>query len=76
MNFAHWPPGACIHLCDLELPRSINVKYGVAEIPQRMPRIFTTNRVLYDLFSTNATEEERAAIERRVHIVNLFNKLY
>lgn len=49
MNFQHWPPNACIHLCDMELPRSINIKYGTKELRQGLPRIFTTNRNFSEL---------------------------
>lgn len=70
MIFSHWPPNACIHLCDLELSRSINVKYGTITIPKQLPRIFTSNREFRTLFSTDATEGEWNAIERRCYIRN------
>lgn len=70
MIFTHWPPNACIHLCDLELTRAINVKYGTVEIPAGMHRIFTTNRDFRNLFSEAAQEGEWLAIERRCHVVH------
>lgn len=76
MNFKHWPPNSCIHLVDLELDRSINVKYGTAKIPARMPRIFTTNRNFNELFSEQCNEEEWEALNRRTMYKNIDNKLY
>lgn len=76
MNFGHWPANSCIHLVDLELPRSINVKYGTCTLPSRLPRIFTTNRFVEELFSGNATEEERAAIVRRIYILDYQTSLF
>lgn len=76
MNFQHWPPNACIHLCDMELPRSINVKYGTKEIPAKMPRIFTTNRDFKELWSKDCTLFEFQAITRRCHVMTVINKLF
>lgn len=76
MNFKHWPANSCIHLTDLELPRAINVKYGIATIPQHMHRIFTTNLAFADLFSEKALDQEWEAIERRCHIINVSQKLF
>lgn len=76
MNFGHWPPGACIHLTDLELPRSINVKYGTALLPQETPRIFTTNQQFNELWSDKCSPEQLKAIERRCEIIELWDKLY
>jgi hypothetical protein len=76
MSFGHWPASSCIHICDLELPRSINVKYGVVCIPQYMPRIFTSNLSVFELFAKEATEEERAAIDRRIYCLTLEHQLF
>ncbi|AIF71504.1 replication-associated protein [McMurdo Ice Shelf pond-associated circular DNA virus-2] len=76
MNFQHWPPTACIHLCDMELPRSINVKYGTVEIPANTPRIFTSNRDFEEIWSKDCTFEEMNAIRRRCDITTFDNELY
>lgn len=76
MNFNHWPPNSCIHLTDLELPRSINVKYGTATVPAKLHRIFTTNRPFNELFSKDCSLLELQALQRRCHIIYIENKLY
>lgn len=76
MNFNHWPPNSCIHLCDMELPRSINVKYGTKEIPQYLKRIFTTNRPFNELWSKDCSLLELQAITRRCHCITFNNKLF
>ena len=76
MNFSHWPPNGCIHLCDMELPRSINVKCTTAKIPAFMPRVFTTNREFNELWSTNSSQEELNAIRRRCHVLRITEKMF
>lgn len=76
MSFQHWPPQSCIHLLDLELPRSINVKYGTVTIPSLLPRIFTSNKTLREIFSLQCQEVEWSAIERRCYLLEVHTKLY
>lgn len=76
MTFRHFPPQSCIHLTDLELPRSINVKYGTVQIRALLPRFFTSNRDFREVFSEHCSESEWAAIERRCFIHQLVHKLY
>lgn len=76
MNFQHWPPTSCIHICDMDLPRSINVKYGTIEIPAGTPRIFTSNREFEEIWSKDCTFEEMNAIRRRCDITTFDEELY
>lgn len=76
MNFQHYPPNACIHLVDMELTRSINVKYGIVSLPAFTKRIFTTNRPLFELFSEKCSDEEWNAINRRVTLLEINEKLF
>lgn len=76
MSFRHWPAQSCIHLVDIELPRSINVKYGTARIPAGMPRFFTSNKTFLEIFSENITDPEWAAIERRCHVIEITESLF
>lgn len=43
MDFKHLPLQTQIHLVDQDIPRSIHVRYGVARIPARVPKVFTCN---------------------------------
>lgn len=43
MDFLHYPRTAQIHLVDWEEESSIHVRYTVATIPARTPKIFTSN---------------------------------
>lgn len=76
MTFRHWPPQSCIHLLDLELPRAINVKYGIATLPSKLPRFFTSNRDFRGMFSEHADVAEWAAIERRIHSMEIYEQLF
>jgi len=76
MNFGHWPPNACIHLCDMELPRSINVKYGTVEIPAKMPRFFTSNKRFNEIWSSVICHEELAAVKRRCYELECYESLF
>jgi len=76
MNFAHWPPNACIHLCDMELPRSINVKYGTVEIPANLPRFFTSNKQFNEIWSSVMCHEELAAVKRRCYELECHERLF
>lgn len=62
MDFSHWPRTSQIHLVDGDLPRSINIRYGVAKIPAGIQKIFTANYYPF-------VQDE--AIKRRVDLINL-----
>lgn len=76
MCFGHWPPNSCIHITDMEHPRSINVKYGTITIPGGLRRIFTTNRPINELFSEKCSLLELQAITRRCHQLHIHQKLF
>lgn len=61
MNFSHIPREAAIHLVDVDNPRSIHVRYGRAEIPANVKKVFTTN--LPEIFPL----DETGAIARRCY---------
>jgi len=73
---AHWPPCAVIHLLDWDEPRGLDVKHGHVIIPAHTRKIFTYNGSLYRWLSKDATMEQQAACERRVHVVNITSKLF
>ena len=67
MSFAHIPREAAIHLCDMEEPSPVHIRYGIAILPARMPRILTTNLRFESVFP----QDDEGAIERRVFVWNL-----
>lgn len=76
MSFKHWPPESVIHLLDMELPRTINVRYGTITIPKGTKKIFTHNNdnPYYEI--DKIVDEQRDAIERRLNRVRVHNKLF
>jgi len=66
LEFAHLPVSTQKFLVDLENVGEIHVRYGVARIPARLPRIFTANDYP---FTQGGVHGE--AIARRVQLVNL-----
>ncbi|AXL65938.1 replication-associated protein [Spider associated circular virus 3] len=75
-NISHWPIGAVIHLCDLEWDRSIDVKHGTVTIPAQMPRIFTNNLSFDEWCPSGLTEEQKNALRRRIHVINVHVRLF
>jgi len=45
-------------------------------IPAGMARMFTTNLPALDIFPTPGNDEQKAALERRIQVVNVTAKLY
>ncbi len=68
MSFRHWPRESCIHLVDLDEEAQINIRYGVAVIPARTRRVFTTNEKMGNIFA----DDEYGAIKRRVKIHDMY----
>lgn len=68
-SVTHWPRTAAIHLVDLTECRSINVKYGTAEIPAGTPRIFTCNEWPFP-------DDPHGAIRRRVTQTDFYVPLF
>lgn len=64
MSFKHWPREAQIHIVDFDNDRQIDVKHGMAVIPAKTPRIFTTNMMPAEIMLAND-----GAIERRIQVV-------
>lgn len=72
MHFGHFPRTAQIHLVDNELPRSINVKHGIATIPAGTKKIFTTNeRDIFGQYMEDPAIKRRYKVHHFTH--NLFN---
>ena len=68
MDFRRWPRTSQIHLVDCDYDRAIHIRYQVAIMPAELPRVFTGNEYMF---------EEDAAIDRRVHKIDLHgNKLF
>lgn len=66
MDFTHFPRTSQIHVVDFDNVRSIHIRYAVARIPARTPKIFTTNTPFGKIFDIND-----AAIRRRIVIKEL-----
>lgn len=66
LDFHHLPPSTQKFLVDLEQIAEIHIRYRVATIPARLPRIFTSNE-----FPFLEGGVHGAAIARRIHSVNL-----
>lgn len=67
MMFAHLPRETQIQMVDSDHPAQIHCRYGVASIPARIQKIFTSNVDIFDL--------KDLAIERRIrHRIDLFPK--
>jgi len=73
---SHWPPAAAIHLLDWDEPRGINVKHGHVVIPPHTRKIFTFNDRFHSWCPKEASSDQIAAMERRVIILDLYNKLF
>jgi len=75
MSFNQWPAGSIIHLLDREFDRAIHCRYINAEIPAKLPKIFTSNRS--DIFVPNiCTAEEQAGIDRRYKTITISASLF
>lgn len=75
MSFRHWPIEAVIHLLDIEVDRTINVRYGTVRIPAYTIKIFTHNTE-NPFYNHDANEEQKEAVNRRLQRVQVLNKLY
>lgn len=75
MCFTHWPPSSIIHLVDTELERDINIRYGTVNIPAGTRKIFTYNSD-NPFYKEDISDEQKIAIERRIHRVHVLNVLY
>jgi len=75
-DVSHWPPTAVIHLLDWEEASGIDVKHGHVVIPERTRKIFTHNGSFERWVSKDATQEQIEACRRRVHVINVYSKLY
>lgn len=69
-------PTVIIHLCDFDTGRDIRVTYGSVRIPPGTRKIFTFNKSVDDWLPPNIDKVQRDAIVRRLHIINIKNKLY
>lgn len=62
----------CIHIFDIEMPRTINVKHGSVTIPSGLPRIITSNKPYEELFPFDPA----GALRRRLYVCIIVQKLY
>lgn len=72
----HWPPTAVIHLLDWEEPSGIDVKHAHVVVPPGTRKIFTHNGAFDRWVPTSASEEQVAAMRRRVNVVNVHRPLF
>lgn len=70
MSFKHWPREAQIHIVDFDNDRQIDVKHGMAMIPAKTPRIFTTNMMPAEIMLA-----DDGAIARRIQIEFIKDKV-
>lgn len=75
MSFMHHPPEAVIHLLDQEFDRQIHVRYNTAHIPKGTRKIFTHN-ISNPFYKEDIDDSQKNAIERRIHRVNIINKIF
>lgn len=68
-KFAHLPRETQLQLCDFENQTQVHVRYGVAEIPARVPRLFLCNPECEPFI------EDPAIQGRRVQVVRIHNSL-
>lgn len=66
MDFKHLPGTSQIHIVDIENRRSIHVRYGVAQIPPGISKIFTCNS-----YPFTEEGEQAEAIKRRIRTIRL-----
>lgn len=80
-DVCHWPPTAVIHLLDWEESSGIDVKHSHVIIPPHTRKIFTHNSPFEDWIPQGdqhmtVSSEQKAAMRRRVNVVNIYHKLF
>lgn len=73
LDFSHLHFSAVINILDMDTARSVHIRYTVAHLPRGLPRIFTTNKS--EIFGIQCTDEQRAAIDRRLNIVTIYGDI-
>lgn len=66
MAFTHLPKPGQIHLLDIDHPRDIHIRYGIARIPANTKKVFTTNVYEGEIFDLSDD-----AILRRVTVTEV-----
>lgn len=75
IGFRTWRPETLLHTVESETAVTFDVKYGSVRIPANMPRIICIN-TMEAFWPDNIFDEHRDAINRRIQILNVYNKLY
>lgn len=75
-DVSHWPATAVIHLLDWDEASGVDVKHSHVIIPAHTRKIFTHNQSFRVWCPEKASEEQLRAIERRLVVVPIYNKLY
>ena len=65
-----------IHLADLAHSATVRCRYRNVTIPAGMPRVFTTNLPANEIFPTPGNDTQKAALERRLHVVEVTENLF
>lgn len=87
MSFSHWPRESVLSLFDMEEDADVNVKNSMVTIPAGFPRIFTTNRCMWNLsewqeydkdtsFLPDTLETGDTALQVRFKLVSVHSKLF
>lgn len=77
ITFTHLPVSQRINLTDMDFTRSIHIRYTTVQIPKGTKRIFTNN--IQSVFinpQESLSYDQTDAINRRLHYVEVRNKLY
>jgi len=75
-DVSHWPPTAVIHLVDWDETTGTDVKYGYVTIPPHTRKIFTFNKRPDAWVPLSITEEQFQAVMRRMHVIEITERLY
>lgn len=75
-DVSKWPPSAVIHLLDWDEPRGIDIKHSHVVIPAHTRKIITHNASFDRWVPEGASDDQVAAMRRRVNVVNIHSSLF
>lgn len=75
IGFRTWKPETLLHTVETETATTFDIKYGSVRIPADLPRIICIN-TMEAFWPDGIFAEHKAAIERRIQILYVHNKLY
>lgn len=75
-DVSHWPPTSVIHLVDWDEVTGTDVKHGYVIIPPHTRKIFTFNKCLDEWAPTHISNEQFAAVRRRLNVIEINTPLF